>query len=136
MTQSRRERITPLSADHPTPPAAPGIKPWLETPVREPLVRFHCDDGKVYCAQHHRLSAVYDEADQRLEVQVPPHGCMVVRGLGTGALCEALCGGRATAIRCDGKAITSVTLLAEAKAEAAAWSRAKSLLLAAEPDDA
>ena len=37
-----------------------------------------------------------------------------------------------TAIRCDGKAITSVTLLAEA----AAWSRAKSLLLAAEPDDA
>jgi hypothetical protein len=98
-----------MSDESPTPPKDK-VKPWLSRTV--PLVSFHCDDGVLYLAQFHRLSAVSPEP-QRVEIFAPPHGVMVITGPEARHLCYALEAQHATEIRADGVVLSSVTRLTD-----------------------
>jgi hypothetical protein len=98
-----------MSDESPTPPKDK-VKPWLSRTV--PLVSFHCDDGVLYLAQFHRLSAVSPEP-QRVEIFAPPHGVMVITGPEARHLCYALEAQHATEIRADGVVLSSVTRVAD-----------------------
>ncbi|MBV9490987.1 MAG: hypothetical protein JO069_14890 [Verrucomicrobia bacterium] len=89
------------------------VRSW-SSGTGDPLISFCADDGRIYCAQFHRLSAVLDEANQRLEVKAPPHGTVIIQGGSMGELCEALCTHRATKIRTCPPEITCVELIPEA----------------------
>jgi hypothetical protein len=81
------------------------VKPFLWK--SEPIVRFRTDEGKVYCAQHHTLSFVYNEETQALSVKVPD-GTITLTGRGAWEVCEHLCAGKVTMIRNDGVQVTEV----------------------------
>jgi hypothetical protein len=84
------------------------VKPWLSK--TDSIISFLCDDGALYCSQHHSLSAVSPEP-HRLEIKAPPNGTIIVTGPAARELCACLCGGRATMIRNDGEDIRGVSFL-------------------------
>src|SRR3954447_7072911 len=96
--------VTPLTALPPEP-----VKPWLGKD--DSIIQFLCDDGTLYCSQHHALSAVSPAPDW-LEVIVPPHkGRIIITGPAARELCGCLCSGRATMIRKCEPDIGRVTFL-------------------------
>jgi hypothetical protein len=96
---------TPSTALPPEP-----VKPWLGK--EDSIIQFLCDDGALYCSQHNALSAASAEPD-RLEINAPPHGTIIITGPAARELCACLCSGRATMIRRDGADIASVTFIPE-----------------------
>jgi hypothetical protein len=98
-----------LNANSFSPPVE-AIKPW--TSKTGPLISFLCDDGALYQSQFHHLSTV-SPTPERLEIHAPPHGYTVITGPVVRELCAALESQRATMIRTDGIALTSVIRLSE-----------------------
>ena len=76
------------------------------------MVSFLCDDGSLYLSQFGSIAAVSPDP-QRVEVFAPPHGVIVIFGPEVRDLCAALELQRATLIRKDGVALTSVTRLTD-----------------------
>ena len=86
------------------------VKPWVSQVG--PMVSFLCDDGSLYLSQFGSIAAVSPDP-QRVEVFAPPHGVIAIFGPEVRALCAALELQRATLIRKDGVALTSVTRLTD-----------------------
>jgi hypothetical protein len=76
------------------------------------MVAFLCDDGALYLSPFRSIAAVSPDP-QRVEVFAPPHGLFVITGPQVRDLCAALQLQRATLIRKDGVALTSVTRLTD-----------------------
>jgi hypothetical protein len=103
----------PMTYTHQNPPPAgltEPLRPWLARDDR--IIQFLADDGQLYASQHHLLSAISPAAD-RLEVEAPPHGTLIITGPAARELCASLCASRATMIRADHTDIESVTLVPE-----------------------
>ena len=96
------------------------------------MVSFLCDDGSLYLSQFGSIAAVSPDP-QRLEVFAPPYGVIVIIGPEVRELCFALEIHRATMIRADGVALTSVTRLTD-KQYAARQLEAEGTAVSPEPD--